>query len=182
MVAPPPTKTRPPPPSTPNGALLRVGHACIRVLHADCARPRVHRRLVGFQARLESSSRRKSSSDVIADSPYAAGGSGNTTTSKINHASSSNGSSNAAWKHKHTKTLPWGESGVIAVDGGGSGGSGGGCGSCSPDADSGRQEEGFGRQPAGDRFGNEVTEGGRGGKAREGYRLQVHMLVLVCGL
>lgn len=160
-------------------------------LHICCAHPRVLGPSVGFQARLESSGRRKSSDDVIADSPYAAGGgssSSNTTTTTTitsknsqaaNHSNGNDngngtGSGNAAWKHKHTKTLPWGEDGVAGVDGGGDGGSGG----CTPDADAGRQEgRGLGREPAVDRLAEKRTDGGRGGRAREGYRLQVCMYV-----
>lgn len=153
-----------------------------------CAHPRVrvgvHGPLVGFQARLESSSRRKSSDDIIADSPYAAGGSNNTSRnnhssnhSNSNGGSSSSGSSNAAWKHKHTKTLPWGEEGAIGVGGGGDGGGGDrGGGSGTPNA--GRQEGGFGREPSVDRSAEERTERGRGGRAREGYRLQVWWYVV----
>lgn len=142
----------------------------------DTAFPWTYRPVVGyFQARLESSSRRKSSDDIIADSPYAAGGSSSTTTNRNNHSTNhnnSNGSSNAAWKHKHTKTLPWGEDRVVGMGGGG-GGSGGSGGSCSPEADDGRQEGGFGREPAVDRLAQQITEGGRGRRVREGYRFQV---------
>eukprot|EP00752_Nemacystus_decipiens_P005609 g5077.t1 len=147
---------------TANVASLGGGQAAILTENSPAA----------VQARIESSSKRKSSNNVIADSPYAAGGTTNTSTSKNNHSAhhnNSNGSSDAAWKHKHTKTLPWGEDGVVGVDRVG----GSGDGSYAPDADARRHDGGFGREATVDRLADERTEGGRGGRAREGYRLQM---------
>lgn len=125
-----------------------------------------------WQDRLESSTRRRSSDDVITDSPYAAESRGSKNTDNIptNSNSSSTSSNNAGWKHKHTKTLPWGEGGEAI-----GAGAGGGGGRSSSTRDVRREkEEGFAR-PAVDRLARNDTKGNRGGRAREGYRFQVHI-------
>ncbi len=125
------------------------------------------------QSRIEASARRKSTNDIVAASPYAAGGGGGISCKNTSFGNTTNSrsrtSSNAAWKHKHTKTLPWSEEdtngggGSSGGEGGDSGGGGGGAGALDvgmPDEDEG----GFGG------LGGGLTVGV---KAREGYRLQV---------
>ena len=119
-----------------------------------------------LQGRVEASSRRKSANDVLAASPYAAGGGGSSSGGGGGNSSSSN--SNAAWKHKHTKTLPWSEEGAVGGESGGGGGGGGGDG-----GERGGDGGGNGAldvNPDDEAFGGGIT---LGAKAREGYRLQV---------
>ncbi|CAM9480827.1 unnamed protein product, partial [Scytosiphon promiscuus] len=120
------------------------------------------------QARVEMSTRRRSSNDVIAESPYAAGGGafGNTKASgmtKTGYNTSNGTNNNSSWKHKHTKTLPWGQDGVVRGDG---------------DGHAGRDRETFGGRPTiANQSAGERTAAGRGsgvgGGEREGYRRQL---------
>lgn len=134
--------------------------------------------------------RRRSSNDVIAESPYAAGGgalgggsrsNGITKTASYNNQS---GSNNAAWKHKHTKTLPWGEDVAVEATGGvavaargdyDSDGTSNGGG----DGDDVRKGGAFdGRKCATNQSAREMAAGGGlGGREREGYRRLVRFVL-----
>ncbi|CAM9373377.1 unnamed protein product [Ectocarpus fasciculatus] len=120
------------------------------------------------QGRIEASSTRRRNTDgtigSIADSPYAAGGG----TIGGSNGTAANGGGNATWKHKHTKTLPWGdEEGALGgadVVGGEDDG----------DGDGGRDLYGFGR-PTASQLARKGADEGRGGAPRSGYRTQQMM-------
>lgn len=117
------------------------------------------------QGRIEASSARRRNTDgavgSIADSPYAAGGG----TIGGSNGTSATGGGNATWKHKHTKTLPWGDEGEAL----------GGAGVVGGEDDGGRDLFGFGR-PTATQLARKGAEEGRGGAPRSGYRTQVRRL------
>ncbi|CAB1119581.1 unnamed protein product [Ectocarpus sp. CCAP 1310/34] len=114
------------------------------------------------QGRIEASSARRRNTDgavsSIADSPYAAGGG----TIGGSNGTSANGVGNATWKHKHTKTLPWGDEGEAL----------GGAGVVGGEDDGGRDLYGFGR-PTATQIARKGVGEGRGGAPRSGYRTQM---------
>ncbi|CAN0400145.1 unnamed protein product, partial [Ectocarpus sp. 12 AP-2014] len=116
------------------------------------------------QGRIEASSTRRRNTDgavsSIADSPYAAGGG----TIGGSNGTSVNGGGNATWKHKHTKTLPWGDEGEAL---------GGACVVGGED-DGGRELYGFGT-PTANQLARRGPDEGRGGAPRLGYRTQQMM-------
>ncbi|CAM9121210.1 unnamed protein product [Ectocarpus sp. 6 AP-2014] len=116
------------------------------------------------QGRIESSSARRGNTDgavgSIADSPYAAGGG----TIGGSNGTSTTGGGNATWKHKHTKTLPWGDEGEVLGEAGVVGG----------EDDGGRELYGFGR-PTASQLARRGPDEGRGGAPRLGYRTQQMM-------
>lgn len=118
------------------------------------------------QGRIEASSstRRRNTDDAvgsIADSPYAAGGG----TIGGSNGTIANDGGNATWKHKHTKTLPWGDE-EQAV---------GGAGVVDGEYDGGRDLYGFAR-PAASQLARRGADEDRGGAPRSGYRAQVRAL------